>query len=92
METVIRDCAQQKFIEQVFRNGQWEKEITIEEPYKESCELAEDSGREGKSKMYCHCRGNLCNSAPKDVLTSYHIDAMAVIFVFNAMKYFRTLD
>lgn len=79
---------------QVFRNGQWEKEITIEEPYAESCELAEDSGREGKSKMYCHCRGNLCNSAPKDtsLLTSYHIDAMAVIFVFNAMKYFRTLD
>ena len=94
VETVIRDCAQQKFVEQVFRNGQWEKEITIEEPYEEKCEMAEDIGREGNSKMYCHCRGNLCNSATKDqnLLTSYHIDAMGVIFVFNAMKYFRTLD
>lgn len=77
---------------QVFRNGNWEKEVTIEEPYKETCETLEESGPSGKSKVFCHCRGNLCNSAPKELLTSYHIDAMAVIFVFNAMKYYRRLD
>lgn len=44
----------------------------------------------GKS-MTCHCRGSYCNSAPKDT-SSYHTDAMAVIFVFNAMKYLRSVD
>lgn len=33
----------------------------------------------------------MCNSAPKDS-PSYHTDAMAVIFVFNAMKYLRSID
>lgn len=44
-----------------------------------------------QSTMYCYCRGSMCNTAPKDS-PSYHTDAMAVIFVFNAMKYLRSID
>lgn len=74
---------------QVFKQGKWENEITIEEPYEEGCmNQTRDSDRH---TVYCHCRGSMCNNAPKDS-PSYHTDAMAVIFVFNAMKYLRSID
>jgi len=94
IETVSRDCAHQKYTEQVFKQGSWQNENTVEEPYEEGCQGSESQkeiGIVGSSTIYCHCRGSLCNSAPKDS-PSYHTDAMAVIFVFNAMKYLRSID
>lgn len=63
----------------------------MEEPYEEGCVTQKDIGTLGTSTIYCHCRGSYCNSATKDS-PSYHTDAMAVIFVFNAMKYLRSID
>ncbi|XP_055604738.1 uncharacterized protein LOC129752973 [Uranotaenia lowii] len=83
-ETISRSCAQQKNTEQIYKNGNWTKEHNIEEPYQEGCQTIDDS-------TYCFCRGSLCNSAPK-VENSYHTDAMAVIFVFNVMKYIRNIE
>lgn len=74
---------------QVYTQGTWETEISIEEAYKEGCEATNDVEK-GK-RTTCHCHGSLCNSASKDT-SSYHTDAMAVIFVFNAMKYLRSVD
>lgn len=74
---------------QVFKGGAWRNEITIEEPYTEGCMNTTADG--DQSTMYCYCRGSMCNTAPKDS-PSYHTDAMAVIFVFNAMKYLRSID
>ncbi|XP_059617215.1 uncharacterized protein LOC132262095 [Phlebotomus argentipes] len=92
VETVTRDCAQQKRTDEVFRNGRWEKESTIEEAYEEGCETIEENTNTQSMTVFCHCRGALCNSATKEKLGSYHVDAMAVILVFNAMKYFRSID
>uniref|UniRef100_A0A1B0CGM9 Putative conserved secreted protein n=1 Tax=Lutzomyia longipalpis TaxID=7200 RepID=A0A1B0CGM9_LUTLO len=92
VETVTRDCAQQKRTDEVFRNGRWEKESTIEEAYEEGCETIEENKSTQSMTVFCHCRGSLCNSAPKETLVSYHVDAMAVILVFNAMKYFQSID
>uniref|UniRef100_A0A1B0DLG7 Protein quiver n=2 Tax=Phlebotomus papatasi TaxID=29031 RepID=A0A1B0DLG7_PHLPP len=92
VETVTRDCAQQKRTEEVFRNGRWEKENTIEEAYEEGCETIEENTSTQSKTVFCHCRGSLCNSAPTEHLGSYHVDAMGVILVFNAMKYFRSID
>lgn len=75
---------------QVFKNGAWQSENTVEEPYEPGCTTQKDIGIDS-STMYCHCRGGLCNSASKES-TNYHTDAMAVIFVFNAMKYLRSVD
>ncbi|XP_050083165.1 uncharacterized protein LOC126569827 isoform X1 [Anopheles aquasalis] len=86
-ETVSRDCAQQKNTEQVYKSGTgWTPEHNIEEPYTEGCQTIDDS-------TYCFCRGSYCNSATKTSdWSSYHTDAMAVIFVFNVMKYLRNID
>lgn len=73
----------------MFKQGEWHPESTVEEPYQEGCLTQRESG--DKDTIYCHCRGSYCNSAPKDA-PSYHTDAMAVIFVFNAMKYIRNID
>lgn len=75
---------------QVFKNGAWHEENKVEEPYEPGCTTQKAIGIES-STMYCHCTGALCNSASKES-TSYHTDAMAVIFVFNAMKYLRSVD
>ncbi|XP_050071310.1 uncharacterized protein LOC126559227 [Anopheles maculipalpis] len=85
-ETVSRGCAQQKNTEQVYRSGSWTPQHNIEEPYTEGCQTIDDS-------TYCFCRGSLCNSATKTTdRANYHTDAMAVIFVFNVMKYIRSAE
>lgn len=78
---------------QVFKNGAWQEENTVEEPYEPGCAIQKSVGIETTTTTttYCHCTGALCNSASKES-TSYHTDAMAVIFVFNAMKYLRSVD
>lgn len=89
IETVSRDCAQQKNTEPDYKNGAWEDKNTIEEPYENGCAVHKFGDSE--PTVYCHCKGSLCNSANKETF-SYHTDAMAVIFVFNAMKYLRNVD
>jgi hypothetical protein len=43
--------------------------------------------------IYCYCRGAYCNAAPKNEPSmGYHTDAMAVIIVFNLVKYLRNTD
>uniref|UniRef100_A0A336MXK6 CSON005820 protein n=1 Tax=Culicoides sonorensis TaxID=179676 RepID=A0A336MXK6_CULSO len=87
IETITRGCANQKYTEQVYRNGSWHKEFTVEEPYEEGCKEDQDGS------TYCHCKGKLCNSATTQADTvGYHTDAMAVIFVFNIMRYLRHVE
>lgn len=59
----------------------------MEEPYEEGCKEDQDGS------TYCHCKGALCNAAVQTVDNSaLHTDAMAVIFVFNLMKYLRNVE
>ncbi|XP_063709457.1 uncharacterized protein LOC134837975 isoform X2 [Culicoides brevitarsis] len=84
IETITRGCANQKYTEQVYRDGAWHKEFTVEEPYEEGCQEDQDGS------TYCHCKGKLCNAATDT--PAYHTDTMAVIFVFNLMKYLRNVE
>lgn len=90
VDTIVKDCALQKYTEQVFKNGSWHRISKIEEPYEEGCDVTASNSLTEQTTT-CHCRGSLCNSAPKET-NSYSTDAMAVIFVFNALKYLRTVD
>lgn len=65
--------------------GKWVKVQTVDEPYTEGCTKNNDDGSE-----YCHCRGDLCNSALNTL--SNGVDAMGVLIVFNLVKYFRNMD
>lgn len=65
--------------------GKWVKVQTVDEPYTEGCTKNSDDGSE-----YCHCRGDLCNSAFNTL--SNGVDAMGVLIVFNLVKYFRNMD
>lgn len=94
IETVSRDCAQQKYEEEVYNVAQreWQKRNQIEEPYEEGCETVKENGPTGPSTTYCHCRGSLCNGATTTEPNNFNTDAMAVILVFNAMKLLRSMD
>ncbi|XP_037039790.1 uncharacterized protein LOC119076890 [Bradysia coprophila] len=91
IETVERNCADQKYTEPDFKNGAWQDKTTVEEPYEKGCSSAVQKLPGTEPTTYCYCKGSLCNSANKETF-SYHTDAMAVIFVFNAMKYLRNVD
>lgn len=78
------------FAQQNYVKNQWVKEVTVAEPYTEGCIKNKDDGSE-----YCHCRGDLCNSAPKidsKTALSNGVDTMGVLIVFNLVKYFRNMD
>lgn len=108
-ESVERGCADQKndsmvrqtskFVKiatfnpnlpQNYVKNKWVKEVTVDEPYAEGCTRNKDDGSE-----YCHCRGDLCNSATKidsKSTLSNGVDTMGVLIVFNLVKYFRNMD
>lgn len=87
VDTVTRGCASQKYTDQVLKQGAWRVEHKVEEPYKEGCEEFKENNLSGSSSTYCYCRGKLCNFAKKnDPTNSLLINAMIVIFVFNAFK------
>lgn len=75
---------------QNYVHNKWVKEVTVDEPYEPTCIKNKDDESE-----YCHCRGDLCNSAPKidsKTTLSNGVDTMAVLIVFNLVKYFRNMD
>ncbi|XP_049839442.1 uncharacterized protein LOC126284510 [Schistocerca gregaria] len=89
----LKDCASQRYIYQTLLEDQWvTQDVVIDAAYEEGCHDAESEGLRTAATTYCYCRGNLCNSAkPTHEPSHHHTDAMAVIFVFNAMKYIRSL-
>ncbi|KAJ9588902.1 hypothetical protein L9F63_017780 [Diploptera punctata] len=88
-----RSCAPQLYNYQTYDGTQWRQKNKIEDTaYSEGCFPAETQGIKSPATEHCYCSGNLCNSAkPSREPPHHHTDAMAVIFVFNAMKYIRSL-
>ncbi|XP_068901940.1 uncharacterized protein [Tenebrio molitor] len=58
-----RDCAHQKFETQNFKNGKWQPEVIIEEPYHEGCSLVNDKGVRTSTTTECYCKSYLCNDS-----------------------------
>ncbi|XP_075219056.1 uncharacterized protein LOC142323383 [Lycorma delicatula] len=91
----IRDCAPQREKYQILRNGKWQMETTVDSNiYESGCHQEEDFGVKSSTAEYCYCSTNLCNGgeSSRDPSSSiHHTDTMAVIFIFNAMKYIRSL-
>ncbi|PSN52921.1 hypothetical protein C0J52_03015 [Blattella germanica] len=90
---IERMCAPQLYNYQTYDGTQWRMKNSIEDTaYVEGCFPTETQGVKSPSTEHCYCKGNLCNSAkPTREASHHHTDAMAVIFVFNAMKYIRSL-
>lgn len=93
MHVEIRDCAAQHLKYQTFTEGNWIKQdIVVDTAYEPGCYTSESEGIKSAPTTYCYCQGHLCNNAkPSHEPSHHHTDAMAVIFVFNAMKYIRSL-
>lgn len=92
IRSVKRDCAPQLHSFQKLENRSWvHKNETVTDIYNEGC--GKQNTGVATSSEYCYCRSYLCNSSKSSFDSSYshHSDAMAVIFVFNAMKYLRSL-
>ncbi|XP_067015009.1 uncharacterized protein [Anabrus simplex] len=94
---VQRDCAAQHYTYQTLVDSRWvNQDAIVDSAYDEGCHQ-EDKGVtqsvKSASATYCYCKKNLCNTAKaaREPTAAHHTDAMAVIFVFNAMKYIRSL-
>lgn len=74
----------------MLRNNTWVNTRRIIELPEGCARLKKDS-----DVVYCHCAGDRCNGAGRTAATDasgYHTDAMAVIFMFNAVKYLRSIS
>ncbi|XP_018913377.1 uncharacterized protein [Bemisia tabaci] len=95
VNAVERGCASQKYQYQSFYDGKWHAEEAVEDKvYRPGCYPAEQLGLKTPTTEYCYCPTNLCNSAKstQEYGTGFHhTDTMAVIIVFNAVKYIRSL-
>ncbi|CAG9857670.1 unnamed protein product [Phyllotreta striolata] len=58
-----RDCASQKQVIQNYKNGRWQQEVEIEEPYQPGCHKVDDKGTRTSTIENCYCNYDLCNSA-----------------------------
>ncbi|XP_059490606.1 uncharacterized protein LOC132205529 [Neocloeon triangulifer] len=92
---VQRECAPQTAPYQVLVGNKWQRKVKVQEDaYEEGCIIqSPDHPIKTTPTEYCYCSKNLCNSGKSthDATSAAHTDAMAVIFVFNAMKYIRSL-
>ncbi|RZF38113.1 hypothetical protein LSTR_LSTR006512 [Laodelphax striatellus] len=89
-----RNCAAQKRQQQVFKDGKWQMHSSIDEHiYSVGCEQEETHGVKSSTAQYCYCDTNLCNGgeSTREPPTIHHTDTMAVIFIFNAIKYIQSL-
>ncbi|XP_034235822.1 uncharacterized protein LOC117642095 [Thrips palmi] len=93
IKSVKRDCAPQLHTFQALEDNNWKnKNETVTSIYNKGCSK-DNAGIQATNVEYCYCQSYLCNSSKSshDSSYSHHSDAMAVIFVFNAMKYLRSL-
>ncbi|KAF4516888.1 hypothetical protein B566_EDAN011233 [Ephemera danica] len=94
VEGVTRDCAPQRYHYREYENEEWKRKMRVDtEAYEEGCIVSEPGSNKPTRSEYCYCSQHLCNAgkATHDATSAAHTDAMAVIFVFNAMKYIRSL-
>ncbi|XP_044260918.1 uncharacterized protein LOC123008920 [Tribolium madens] len=77
-----RDCAHQKLMTQNFKNGFWQPEVVVEEPYTEGCSVVDDKGVRTSTTVECYCKSYLCNGA--DI---YHFKALPAVII-SVMTYF----
>lgn len=75
-----RDCASQKQVIQNYKNGQWHKEVEIEEPYKAGCSKVNDKGARTSTIENCYCNTDLCNTG--SYLRSRIVGFFAAVIVF----------
>lgn len=80
----VRDCAPQRYDYQQYKDGKWQLEVAIEEPYEEGCSLTDDKGLRNSRTQYCYCRGDLCNSATLHTSTN----VVTVLSIIVGMCYF----
>lgn len=78
---------------QVYSDGKWRMVESVQENvYETGCQETDNSaGLKTNSEQYCYCNRHLCNSGQSTKDSSTHADIMTVIFVFNAMKYVRSI-
>lgn len=55
----------------------------MEEIYSEGCKTMNDNNLVGATKTYCHCRGDLCNSAQQRLFNpNYLLLAFLIIIIY----------
>lgn len=89
-----RGCANQKLTLHRHKNGAWVTEESVAEAiYKEGCFPEDQLDLKAAKSEYCYCDSNYCNSGKRATETTFfhHTDAMSVIFIFNVVKFMRSI-
>ncbi|XP_025406366.1 uncharacterized protein LOC112680482 isoform X2 [Sipha flava] len=89
----VRGCGSvpQKYDYHVIRNGSWRLEpiMEVSEP-KNGCYSGNDNELRTSDTTFCYCDENLCNNAKHTTNFSSHTDTIAVIIIYNIMRFLKT--
>ncbi|CAI6345046.1 unnamed protein product [Macrosiphum euphorbiae] len=87
----VRGCAPQKYDYQVYKNGSWKVESAVEyDSFKKGCFSGNDDQLRTADTQFCYCDDNLCNNAKQTTNFSSHTDTIAVIIIYNIMRFLKT--
>lgn len=87
----VRGCTSQKYDYQVYKNGKWNYESAVEyDAYKKGCYSGNDDELRTPDTTFCYCDENLCNNAKQTTNFSSHTDTIAVIIIYNIMRFLKT--
>lgn len=92
VQGTVRGCTAQKYDYNVVRNGKWVVESAIEyDAYKKGC-FSGNTGNDLRTPdtTFCYCDSNLCNNAQQTTNISSHTDTIAVIIIYNIMRFLKS--
>lgn len=58
--------------------------------YKKGCYSGNDDELRTSDTTFCYCDDNLCNNAKQTTNFSSHTDTIAVIIIYNIMRFLKT--
>lgn len=86
----VRGCTPQKYDYQIYKNGKWRIESAVKyDAYSNGCLSGNDELRTPDT-TFCYCDNNLCNNAKQMANFSSHTDTIAVIIIYNIMKFLKS--
>lgn len=87
----VRGCTPQKYDYHEKVNRTWVLKSAVEiDAYKEGCYSGNEDSLRTPDTTFCYCNDNLCNNAKQTTNFSSHTDTIAVIIIYNIMRFLKT--
>lgn len=87
----VRGCTPQKYEYQVLKDKKWVDKTAMEyDAFKVGCYSGNEDDMRTSDTTFCYCNKNLCNKANQTTNFTNHTDTIAVIIIYNIMRFLKT--